>query len=378
MFRRRILLASLLKPVNDTRMYAKLGQSLTKLGAVDMHIAGFDAPLPEPSTISFHPIFRFKRISWQRLTAQWRFWKLLKKLKPEVVIVCTHELLTMAWWYKKKHGGKLVYDVQENYQLNLQTQQVYGSFLGHLLGSVIRAVETRASKSIDHFLLAEASYASELPFLGNRYTVIENKFKALEPATNSFRDIPVNLKDEKPVQLLYSGTISELYGVLEAISFAKQFHKVVPCSTLTIIGYAPEEAFLQKVKAIIKELAFVRIIGGSALVPHTQILEQERKSHIALMPYRPHPSTMNCVPTKLYEYLANGLVVIAQTNPLWQGILEDARAGISLDYKNPLSENQIEEIVKDTYYPLGLPKNVFWEQEEKKLLSVMEGILQAY
>ena len=251
MFRKRILLASLLKPVNDTRMFAKLGQSLCKLEQAEVHIAGFIAPLPEQSPITFHPIFHFKRLSWQRLTAQWTFWKLLNQLRPEVLVVCTHELLPVAWWYKKKHGGQLVYDVQENYQLNLETQQVYGSVLGRLLGKLVRGVEKAVAPWVDHFLLAEASYAQELPFLGNRFTLLQNKFKA--PLGFTARQTPVFLQGQAPLKLLYSGTISELYGVLEAISFADQMHAFLPHATLTIIGYAPSAEFLGKVKTRIQD-----------------------------------------------------------------------------------------------------------------------------
>ncbi|QHL86284.1 glycosyltransferase [Nibribacter ruber] len=376
MFRKRILLASLLKPVNDTRMYAKLGQSIAKLPSAEVHVAGFHAPLPEQNAITFHPIFNFNRISWQRLRAQWSFWKLLKQLRPQVVVVCTHELLPLAWWYKKNYGGQLVYDIQENYQLNLETQHVYGSFFGKGLGKLVRCMESALAPAVDYFLLAEASYAQELPFIDRRFTVLQNKYKPPGQPFAEMPHTPVRLKGLPEIQLLYTGTISQLYGVMKAISWAEQFHQFAPNSSLTIIGYAPDQKFLQQVRARIASLPFVQLIGGDALVPHSQILEWESKSHLGLMPYHPHPSTQRCLPTKLYEYLANGLVVIAQNNPLWEQVLQENQAGACLDFKQPLSQATIEQILQNTYYSKGIPKDVFWQQEEEELLSVIEMLLR--
>ena len=93
----RILIASVLKPVNDTRMFEKVGQSLAKLSETEIHIAGFKAKnLSNASGIYFHPIFSFNRISFGRIQAQWNYYKLLLQLKPEVIIPNTFELLPVT------------------------------------------------------------------------------------------------------------------------------------------------------------------------------------------------------------------------------------------------------------------------------------------
>ena len=181
MSEKRILLASLLKPINDTRLYEKLGSSLSKVQDSSVHIAGYEAPIPAtaPDNLHFHPIFKFRRLSTGRLISQRDFYSLLQHIRPQLVIVSTHELLLTTLLYKARYGGvRIVYDIQENYSLNLQAQHNYSWPLRHLMAVTIRGVEKMAASSIDHFLLAERSYADELPFLGNRFTFIENKYKA--------------------------------------------------------------------------------------------------------------------------------------------------------------------------------------------------------
>ncbi|MGV3539500.1 MAG: glycosyltransferase [Rufibacter sp.] len=376
MFRKRILLASLLKPVSDTRMYGKLGLSLTKLLGADVHIAGFAAALPrqpQERQLTFHPIFSFKRLSWQRFYAQFTYWKLLRSLQPEIVIVGTHELLLISWLYCRFSSCQLVYDVRENYYLNLTTQGVY-PVMGKLLAVMVRGIEKLTANRVRHFILAEQTYATELPFIGTRYTVLPNKYLPPASAAPIEIEFPVKLPVHQPLRLIFSGTISKLYGVEEAVTFTEELRHYMPRAELTIIGYCADSAFLKELQGLIAGKPYITMIGGSSLVPHQQILQEEARHHLGLLPYHPHPSTFTCVPTKLYEYQANGLVAIAQENPLWEEILTRAKAGWCFDFSKPITPDFVQHFMNYHYYPQGIPDDVYWQTEEPKLLDIIHSI----
>ncbi len=375
MSEKRILLASLLKPINDTRLYEKLAVSLSKLPGVQVHIGAFAAPIPgaAPENIHFHPVFHFKRLSAGRLTAQAAYYRLLTNVRPHLIIVSTHELLLVSLLYKARHGARVVYDIQENYALNLRAQQNYGSWLKHVLAFGVRGVEQASAAGIDHFLLAERSYADELPFLKGRYTFVENKYKAtsalLIPKT------PVVIPESGPLRLLYSGTIAEEYGIWEAIYLAQQLHLLRPETQLTIIGYCANNRTLRKLQQVCRQSPFIHLIGGDQLVPHGQILEHIRQSHIGLLPYRPNASTFRCIPTKLYEYMAHGLPLLIQQNPVWQGIVQQAEAGLSVDFANLNVNSLYSSLLPASFYSKGIPAAIHWQSEEDKLLQVIQPLL---
>ncbi|WP_192821012.1 glycosyltransferase [Rufibacter sp. LB8] len=380
MIRKRILLASLLKPVNDTRLYEKLGQSLGQLPEFEVHIAGFASEVPaaaQAKGVTFHPIFQFNRLSLARFTAQFRFYKLLKKVQPKILMVATHELLLAGWWYCRHHDCRLVYDVQENYHLNLSTQQVYPALLAQALAAGVRAIEKFTAPETAHFFLAEAAYAQELPFLGNRFTILQNKYLPPSHLPSPARATPVLLKEQVPLKLLYSGTISHLYGIFEAISFSVQLHQFLPATQLTIIGYCAEASLLAKIKEIIQPHPFITLVGGAQLVPHDQILAAQLSHHIGLLPYHPHPSTKTCVPTKLFEYVGNGLVTLVQENPVWSNLLQQANAGFSLDFQKPIGQDFVEALRHTIFYSKGIPQNVFWAEETKAVQDLMLKLADA-
>ncbi|MCP2045104.1 glycosyltransferase [Pontibacter sp. HSC-36F09] len=376
MSEKRILLASLLKPINDTRLYEKLGMSLSKISGASIHLAGYSAPIPAgaPDNLHFHPIFQFRRLSTGRLTAQRDYYRLLQHIRPQFVIVSTHELLLATLLYKARYKGVgIVYDIQENYSLNLRAQHNYSWPLKHLLALSIRTIEKMTASSIDHYLLAERSYAEELPFLGDRYTFIENKYKGSQklPITA----IPAGLPPAGPLRLLYSGTIAEEYGVWEAIKLAKQLQVVRPEVKLTIIGYCANSYTLTKLEKACHQLPFVELIGGNKLVPHKDILQQIQESHIGLLPYRPNASTFRCIPTKLYEYMAHGLPILIQENPLWQGIVEGNDAGLAIDFSRLNAQELYPKLSTLNFYKQGIPDTIYWESEEEKLLQLIKLLL---
>src|SRR6478736_581539 len=302
----RILIASILKPVNDTRMYEKVGQSLAKLPETEIHIAGFAAnAISNSKNIQFHPIFNFKRLGLSRIAAQWKYYRLLLQLKPEVIIANTFELLPVTLLYRIFSGTRILYDVRENYYANICFQPTYPAYLKPILANTVRLVEKLSALFISHFLVAERSYIRELTFLGENHTVLENKFKPRQE-TDFQKQFPVRLSAEN-LHFLYSGTISEVYGIFEALELVEKLHERNNRITFTIIGYAPQPETFEKLRKHILNKPFIRLIGGDKLVPHSKILAEIQKATVGLLPYQQNRSTENCIPTKLFEYLGNGL-----------------------------------------------------------------------
>ena len=392
-----VLLASVLKPVDDTRMRGKFAETLLERPHVRVHIAGRAAVSdpesdPESDEGSVHPcqqhrlyqhgLFRGSRLSLDRLVAQWRYWQLLRRLRPDLVVVHAPELLllTLLWhWLGRRR--KFLYDIRENYALNVSTQQVYGGGVRRVLATGLRWVEGLAAGQASGLLLAEASYADELPFLhrlpASRVVVLENKYQpaCAEDQNSAPRQLP---PPGQPLQLLYSGTISVLNGVWEAVAVAQQLHTAWPGGIrLTVVGFCQQPQLLQQLQATAaKHAAWLRLVGGTEPVPHARIVAEVAQSHLGLLPYRPHPSTERCRPTKLFEYLAHGLPMLVTPNPLWLEPVAKYGAGIALDFSTPVDTPAlIDHLLGCRFYPSGIPNEALWAGEGKKLWLLLDSIV---
>src|SRR6478735_1169285 len=154
MLNRELLIASVLKPVNETRMYEKIGISLRDKGKWNLHVAGYEAQTKEHVDTKFYTIFNKSRLHPSRLMVGWKLFFLALRIKPALLIVTTVELLPASLIIKLFTGCKVVYDVQENYYLNLIYTKTFPPVLKHILALKLRGIEFMSKLWVSHYLLA--------------------------------------------------------------------------------------------------------------------------------------------------------------------------------------------------------------------------------
>jgi len=383
-----VLLASVLKPLNDTRLHEKLARTVAAAQpTATVWVAGRQAPPPAaPGRFRFVSLLRGSRLSLGRLLAQGRYWLLLRRARPALVIVAAPELLPLTLlWQRLGRGRQFIYDIQENYALNIRSQGVYPAAVRGLLAGLLRCVEAADAHRAAALLLAEASYADELPFLNHlpasRVLLLENKYQPQpgEALPRAARPLPA---PTEPLGLLFSGTISELNGVRAAIALARQLRASAAWPggvRLTVIGFCQQPALLADLQRVAAaESDWLTLIGGAELVPHAAIEAEIGRSHLGLLPYHAHPSTARCRPTKLFEYLAHGLPVLVPANPLWAGLVRQHGAGLVVDFGQLVAAAAQVATALPTavFYPAGPPTEaVLWASEGKKLGHLLKSLL---
>ncbi len=372
MSKHKIVIASLLKPVDDTRMFEKFAHSLSKSMDYDISIVGFRSHNHvKHNHIRFFPLFNFKRSSIKRLFAPYKYFKLLLKVKPELIIVNSIDLQLVTYAYKILFGGKIIYDVQENYYRNIRYTDTYPWLVRFPLAAGVRALEWLSRLFVTHYFLAEKNYAKEFSFTKGRSTVIENKYK------NTLQHTSKKLKEGNTINLLYSGTIAESHGIFEAIDLVEKLNMVAEKFKLTIIGYCADPSTLLQIENEISANKNITLIGGEELVPHSQIVEKIASADFGLITYHKNKSTEDCFPTKIYEYMAHQLPMIITENPYWVKFCTKHNACISIDYKKIHPKVIFDKLETTSFYTNSANMDIYWESEEEKLLSIIKKILKA-
>ncbi|MBR9999617.1 MAG: hypothetical protein KFF73_11635, partial [Cyclobacteriaceae bacterium] len=156
MSRISVVIASLLKPVDDTRMYEKLGLSLAQTNKYEINIIGFSIKKNIFHTnIRTHPAFHFSRTGISRLVQPIRYFKILLKVKPRIIIVNAYDLLLITLFYSGFTRSIVIYDVQENYFRNILYNSPLPLPLKYLAACAVRTMECMAHPFIHHYLVAE-------------------------------------------------------------------------------------------------------------------------------------------------------------------------------------------------------------------------------
>jgi glycosyltransferase involved in cell wall biosynthesis len=358
--KRRIVLASLLKPVDDTRMTEKMGASLANTGQYDVVVIGYPSAAPLPAGVRALPLRPFRRLSAERWLARWQAFRLAFSVRAELFIFSTHELIFPALALKVILGTQIIYDVRENYYRNILHSEGLPRLIRWPLAVLVRMKEKVFAPAIDYFLLAEKGYEQEFRFHRGGWTVIENK--ALDIPT------PRRKTDPQHITLLFSGTLSESTGVFRAIHLAEVLHREHPEVRLIIAGYAASGSVRERLVAAVKDKPFIRTMGIDRLVPHGEILDLIASANAGVIAYRPLPHIVNSVPTKLYEYLQARLPILTENHWPWVNRFASSRPFVFTDFENPDPGSVLNSLNNNSLYT-ETPIQTGWNEEATRLLS---------
>ncbi len=370
-----ILIINVLKPVNDIRAYQKIGRSLATEG-YGVHLAGYAAEtVAEEENITFHPIFSGSRLSPKRLFVGFRLLRLSLRLRPEVLVVEAFELIWWAFLIKKICNSRLIVDFRENYSKNVQYQSVYPKSSKWFILMGIRFTQAMCRFFVDHYWLAERSYAEELRFTKGKVTVIENK--ALVKPLPVVED-PVRA-GQGGLSFGLVGTFNEHYGTAQGMYFIQKLQEVNPGVQLSLVGYCSDEGYRKNLLMANQKMSNNYFQLESYPIPHNVIEDKMRNLDYLLLPYLPNPSTERCIPTKFFEALALRLPMIIQKNPFWEAYLKPYEAAVFIDFQNvKAQENLLNRIAKSTFYSNEtLPASYSWETEAEKVKESVREILKA-
>jgi glycosyltransferase involved in cell wall biosynthesis len=361
--KKKVVIASTLKPVDDPRLYEKLALTLAGSERYECHIIG--APGGPVRHVTKHELKRVKRLSLWRVTLPFAVLIKIFRQEPDILIIATHELLFVAFMYKILLRGTVLYDVQENYYLNIIHTDTFRPGLRQVIAAWVRLKELVMGRFIDCFLLAEKCFENELGFVRRRSVVVENK--VIVPP--GFKRKP---HDDK-IELLFSGTIDESTGVYDAVSIARLLNNVNPMYSLHIIGYCARPEVLAILKDMIAPFPFIRLTGGDTLQPHSKIIDAISKAHIGLVLYRPSPHINNRMPTKLYEYMGYNLPILIRSDLWWCEVVGKAQAGLAVNVDDVEAVSLAKNLRHSSFYSSGT-RNMTCEFDRHSLIEAIDTL----
>ncbi|MGD1889706.1 MAG: hypothetical protein ACFB15_03760 [Cyclobacteriaceae bacterium] len=363
-----VVIASVLKPVNDTRMYEKMAQSLISIGKFSVNIIGFSSITHSDfRDIKFHPIFQFKRREYRRIVANVHFFFRLLNLRPAVAIITTPELspaiLLFGYFFP---ATKIVYDIRENYQRNLFSNHQGKSRLRRLLIILVTRWENLLIRCSDQIIVAEQGYLLEKPQLASvPKVVIENK---VVPPSQSFRKSKLG----SPIKLLYTGTVSTPYGIWDALRFSKQLHDALAGKLrFEVVGHVTQSDTYQRLIGMLSEYPWIQATISENPIPHSTLLKKIEEADFGIVCHQLLPSIWNCFPTRIWEYMAYRLPFFLQNHHPWVSYCQPWQCCIPVDFSMETwpMENLISRVFKEDFYQNSIPSDIYWEKE--KFLSTV-------
>lgn len=298
------------------------------------------------------------------------FFKALK-VKAKLYHLHDPELIPTAILLKLM-GKKVVFDIHENIAEDIFDKEWIR--FPRLYYGIFAFFEFFVTKFV-FVILAEKSYAKRYKSRAKNYAIVYNycKYDFFKRFQNKQRD---------PYKLFYSGILFENRGVLqiaEAIHILKEKGIEIEFHCVGALYY--------ELRIKLESLPFYSEIEGNLHFYGRQKLEKAytlgKNCGIGLSIIHPMSNSVESYPTKIFEYMACGISIIASDFPLYKTIVEEKGCGRNV---NPLSSvdlaKAIQSIIADDEgrkkaeeQGILLAKETYnWESEEDKLFKIYDKL----
>ena len=354
----------------DTRIFYKECMSLVKAGYEVHLIAPYDGD-DVVERIRIHP---FPRMTGKLKRILFSPYSMVKKaLAVDADIYHFHDPeLIPAALILRLFGRKVIYDVHEDYPETIPTKKILSRPFRKPAGLFTKMLERFVSGYFTAVIVATPAIFERFRLFAGKTTAIHNY-----PFVSSHRHENRNNRENS---VCYIGSIAEnrcIHEMVTAIGLARK----KTAATLALAGNFTSD-YLERSISAYPEFAWVDYHG---FLNRTEVESLMDRVKAGLILVHPEPRYQVSYPTKLFEYMAAGLPVIASDFPLWRNIVDDVRCGILVDPLDPaaiaeavvtLLENPEEAAAMGQRGRSAVESSYRWDKEEAKLLNLYAELLR--
>jgi len=289
----------------------------------------------------------------------------LNQIKPDIVLCRDIFLSTFLTknFKKKNPKTKFILDICDNYPEVVEN--IYGGIKGKFLGIVLNIVEKRALKLFDYI-----NFVSEYSF---NYIIGKHKINGLNHTVILNVPLKPNLKFNSTNRngMVYIGTIDkgirDIDTILKAIKYLKENDEIY--ERLDIYYFQSDINLIEEYKSLSLKYGIEELINFYEAVERTKLDEILVKYKIGIVPHCRNKATDFTIPNKLFDYISNGLAVLASDNPAMMDIINKYDIGMVYEGGNYIDcafkmKRLLSEYYDKKYFnkgPMIIQKELNWE-----------------
>jgi len=369
----RIVHLTSVHPPFDGRIFLKECRSLARLG----YDTTLVAPHPKDEVVDGVRVLGVAEASGGRLrrmteTAA-RVVRAARALDADLYHLHDPELLPWAPLLRGR-GRPVVFDMHENLPRQIQTKAWIPPRLRMPLSLVGRGVERLLHRRLG-VIFAEASYRKDYRHLPLTLDLLNL------PLIADLSGLPRE-RSKRP-SVGYVGGVTEARGTLVTLEALALLDQDGEAPDFDCIGPV-SEAHRAEIEANRTRLG-LRHVEVPGRLPAPEAWARVARSHVGLCVLQPLPNYIETYPTKLFEYLALGIPVVASNFPSFQKLVDETGGGLCVDPRDPAAiASAIKQLLDDpeAAWAMGqrgaaaVRERYSWESQAPALAQFYEGLLR--
>lgn len=309
--------------------------------------------------------YDFVQIRDKVIVVFWLYWAAKKKSVP------------MYYWLSFPHYEADISRAKEIKKITRYPAKVFyyvrGSFLNFFLYRFVL-------KKADFIFVQSDQMLKDLASQG----VPENKMLPVPMGVNlhsipsyEIRPGTPQLPEDKKV-LLYLGTMIGERRIDFLIEMMPKILASHPDALLLLVGDAPKKD-MDFLKSRVKELNIEASVSFTGFVPMEKAWRYVQESYLGLSPFRPTPILNSASPTKLNEYMACSIPVVANHHPDQTKVINESGGGFAVEYNtDAFAQACIELLDKpEMAKKMGI-KGRKYAEEVRAYEAITESVFKKY
>jgi glycosyltransferase involved in cell wall biosynthesis len=352
-------------PSSDVRIFRKQCRSLAAAGYEVVLVA----PHERDETIDGVRIRAVPRARnrFERLTrTAWRVVRIAAAEKPQIYHLHDPELLLFALPLRLR-GGRIVFDMHEDFPKVALTKIWLPSWLRRIVSWVTRIGERALLMGVP-VIFAETSYQWDRPWVRRSTTVLN---RALVDEL-----LAIKAAKHAVFTICYVGWVFPDRGALNMLAAMEILADRGRLVEFECIGPIAEECRAEVMERAKHARLPVRMSGQR--LPPRDAWGMTARCHVGLAVLRGIPNSYAIEPTKLFEYMALGMPLIASNFPTYRAVVEGTSCGLCVDPDAPaeiadaiewLMDHPSEAAEMGRRGREAVIREFNWEREAGKLLG---------
>ena len=268
-------------------------------------------------------------------------------------------------------GKKVIYDVHEDTPKQILQKYYIPKLFRHFASLLFSLLEKFSTYFISGFICVTPDIASKFP---KEKTIILHNY----PIKKDFVLINEHKNRELPT-IIYVGNYSKIRGIDSLIMAAQRIYGEKKFR-IEIFGKEVGKNLRNELEESLSPET-LRIFNP---IPNEAIRRKLKMSDIGVLLYRPTPNNERALPTKLFEYMASGIPVLASNLSAISEVIIKNRCGIVVDPDNIDEVTMgLKKLISDRIYAKKLGRNgrtavekgYNFESEFPKLMHLYKKIL---
>ena len=279
-----------------------------------------DPTAPPVRVEAFPPAANRRR---RMITLPFQVYRKAARQRGSVYHIHDPELVPVALLLKARRKARVVYDAHEDLAAQVLTKPWIPRPARQPVSRLAHVIERTAGRAFDLVVAATPSIEEKYP--QHKTVLVQNMPRLGELLAADRRPFA-----DRPRLAAYVGLLNALRGAAEMLAAASQFGQDDDF-VLSVAGICDPPGLVDELAAL-PGADHLRILGVQSRPEVRRLLADAR---VGVLPFLPAPNHLGCLPTKLFEYMAAGLPVVASDLPGVREVITSTRCGLVVDPRRP-------------------------------------------